>query len=188
MIIVSDAENDLNVDDEKIKELHGEASATRDTLMLQFVHFEATAKKMADLPDHRDVCRNVLIAAQLFLHKHMFTLQMLPKRESILNKRKSKCKEANSEQTSQPNIASSFKSMFANQVNSSNSIIDKPVLANYDALKSKLEILLEQDEQLRRFLQTAVDEDNEEEVDVLHKAISECEQEIFKLQSIIEKQ
>jgi hypothetical protein len=145
------------LDEDKIAEYHDEASACRDSLMLQFVHLESTAKKMSECARCNPYfTRNILVAAKQFLHRHMFTLQMLPRKDALIEKRRGKMKEMELE----------------------------PIVANTAALKEKLQVLLEHEDQLRTLMNEAMQEGKSEEALALHRALVECREEIGKLNKL----
>lgn len=171
----SDAKEDLKIDDQRIQEYHDEAAACRDSLMLQFVHLESTAKKMTEIVDYERLTRNILIAAQQFLHRHMFTLQMLPKLKDIL--------------TCRDRVRAGLQAkMPIEQIEDKDNNIpksDNPIVANKEAMQEKLAVLKEQETQLKEFLQNALQEGRSEEAALLHRALTECKDEITKLSRII---
>lgn len=194
-----------------MKELYEETSAVRDTLMLQFVHFEATAKRISELgarySGHERILRNILLAAQLFLHKHMFTLQLLPRLEVLVSRARSKPDSAAPGGDKQgedsllksfslsrlPQVPQGIRQLFTpsyvlreeepGPIDGDASV--RPVVANLDALISKTEVLLEQQAQLKGFLQGALDEGQSEEAAVLQMAIAECNEEVRRLKAMM---
>ena len=137
--------------------------------MLQFVHFESIAKKMSNCDFNSVFRKNVLIAAQQFLHRHMFTLQMLPKLETVLNAG-----------IRQP----SFEMLNDKDLSQEREEMKEPIIANQEALEVKLNALLEQYAQLKDFLRNAIEAGHAEEAALLQRAIGECKEEIRKVRRI----
>lgn len=125
-------------------------------------------------------CKNVLIAAQQFLHKHMFTLQLLPKCSDILSARL--CQVNNNQ-----NGATQEALAGSNQDTTTQRSFDneEPVVANVVALQEKMEALQVQCEQLKQFLTNAINGGEAEEAALLQRAIGECKDEIRKLKLVM---
>lgn len=164
----------LKISEEKVKEVHDEAAACRDALMLQFVHFESAAKKISQCKSHPIFCKNVLIAAQQFLRKNMFTLQLLPKYADIINARK------------HPSCGEESKAI-ETTVRESKLPDDEPIVVNTVALQEKLDALLEQQEQLKLFLNQSIKDGKPEEAAMLQRAIGECKEEIRRVHSVLHR-
>jgi hypothetical protein len=162
--------------------------------MLQFVHFEATAKKIAALPIYQSVCKNIYLAATLLLKKNMFTLQMLPRFEQLTAKR-----VPLQRQQSEPSLVAGASSLLgqglrkifqssADVVESVADLADSgPKVANYEALVGKMLVLQEQHGQLKQFLSGALDEGRHEEAVTLQRAIAEVQTEVEQLKRIMQK-
>lgn len=142
--------------------------------MLQFVHLESTAKRMTEIEDYERLTRNILIAAQQFLHRHMFTLQMLPKLKDIMTFRE-RIRAGDKVKRPEEHI----------EQKSNNPESDTPIVANKEAMQEKLEVLKEQELQLKEFLRNALQEGRGDEAALLHRALTECKEEIAKLGRII---
>ena len=142
--------------------------------MIQFVHFESAAKKMSECKSNPTFCRNVLIAAQLFLRKNMFTLQLLPKYADIISARK---------HAGNDNKSKAVETI----IRESTLLEDKPIVANAVALQEKLDALLEQQDQLKRFLNEYIQNGKAEDAAMLQRAIGECKEEIRKVRAVLHR-
>jgi hypothetical protein len=145
--------------------------------MLQLVHFEATAKRMGGCEcSNRILCKNVEIAAQQFLHRHMFTIQLLPKHSDIIQARKHAGHAGSEKNTAVDTTTVALPPTVFE---------DEPIVANSVALQEKLDALLEQQDQLRGFLNASIQDGKAEEAAALQRAIGECKEEIRRVRSVL---
>lgn len=132
---------------------------------------------MTEIKNAELVTRNILTAAQQFLHRHMFTLQMLPKLQDLIE-----CRARSQQETSQPPSSDSKKDHFETKQTAT----ERPIVANKEALQDKLNVLREQELQLKGFLQDALEGGRGDEAALLHRALTECKDEVAKLTALLQ--
>lgn len=179
---------------EHLEAIHHEASAVRDTIMLQFVHFEATARLINEdvsISQYETLLRTgIFKAAQLFLNDNLFTLRSLPQLAALKKERKEAEKARELEILKESQSTSKMKRMkeiFAvafGEEKKDTQVEKGIVLANLQSLLEKYRILKEQEESLKQQLEST---DNQEDRHILKRALEECNQEIVKVERSIKQ-
>ena len=179
-----------------------EAEAARNTIMLQFVHYEATIKSIFNSISSNPTEKvhvypkmlkeNIIKAAQLFLKKNLLSLQLLPIYEE-LEKQKNDYKaklihqqqleelahiSSTTKATTSPSLIHSIYSLMERRL----TISQEPtggenegiLLANLQALLDKYKILKEQETHLESMLSKSAGEDTI----VLKEALQDCQKEL----------
>lgn len=183
------------VGENELRILYMETSAARDTLMLQFLHLESSAKnlRIEESSNYDKLLReNIYKAMQLFLQRNLLKLQMLPSFEDLLKVRKEQeeaLKRAILDDESGKNGSTGTRA-FIKQIYDSiisgkkdkESELGGVLLANLRTLLNKNKVLREQEEQLQGMLNQC---ETEEDKTVLREALVECQQELQRVTNLL---
>jgi hypothetical protein len=178
-----------------------EAEAARNTIMLQFVHYEATIKTIFGSIDKdplekshtytKMLKENIVKAAQLFLKRNLLSLQLLPIYEELEKQKNDyKAKLLHQQQLEElAHISGASKETSPNLIHTIYSIMERRLaistnqeesegqgilLANLQALLDKYKILKEQESQLELMIKTS----SQEYVFALKEALGDCQKEL----------
>jgi hypothetical protein len=178
-----------------------EAEAARNTIMLQFVHYEATVKTIFGSINENPLEKshtytkmlkeNIVKAAQLFLKRNLLSLQLLPIYEELEKQKNDyKAKLLHQQQLEElAHISGASKETSPNLIHTIYSIMERRLavsanqeesegqgilLANLQALLEKYKILKEQESQLESMIKSSTEED----VIALKEALGDCQKEL----------
>lgn len=177
--------------EQRVLDARHEAMAARETVMVVFREIQDLIHKIKDLYDEdtqeAHLCNNIHRSAIMYLQNNMFTLQMLPKLDLKRMQKPSQQTLPSATPSGHSSIASSFLPKFFSSLIDDTEQQSIPPPANLPALEEKLEVLLEQKEQLEGYLTDEVQRQQFDNVRALRASLEEVSREIQSIQRVFKR-